>query len=79
MGFSMDKRQCLRDVIFSTKSNPLSSKKSRQSFAHKISTQCNLWEPNVQSFIEEMRGLNLRKRDELELFLQFAELGLFRL
>lgn len=71
-----DKLSCLKNIIYSLNYNALSSKKNRKLLAHRIAVECNLWEPNVSTFIEEMHGLNLKKREEAEVFLELARMGL---
>lgn len=71
-----EKHLLLKNIIYSINYNVLSSKKNRKFLAQRISTECALWEPSVFSFIEEMHGLNLRKQEEKEIFLELARMGL---
>ena len=56
--------------------NALRSKKARKDLAKAIAERVGLWHPNVQSFVEEMAGLNFYNREDRLLFLQFAERAL---
>ena len=73
---SPDKFKKLADLIYSADRNCMFSRHARKELAHKISVECSLWEPNVQSFVDEMYGLNFHILEERNIFIQLAEVGL---
>jgi len=57
-------------------SNPqfMRRRDSRQKFARSLADILHFWNySEMESFIEEMRGLNLSVREDRHLFFQFAE------
>lgn len=60
-------------LVNSASPNALRSKKARKEFAKAIAQRINLWHPNVESFVEEMTGLNFYNAEDRALFIQFAE------
>lgn len=73
---SPDKFKKLTEVIYNAKRNCMFSRVGRKELAHKLSTECGLWEPSVQNFVEEMYGLNFHSIEDRNIFIQFAEVGL---
>jgi monomeric isocitrate dehydrogenase len=73
---SSDKLEELTVLVNSASPNALRSKRSRKDFAKVISERVGLWYPNVESFVEEMSGLNFYNAEDRLLFLQFAERAL---
>ena len=63
----------LQKLVLAANPNTLRTKRSRKDFAHTISLRLNLLEYNVNSFVEEMRGLNFYSDEDRLLFIQFAE------
>lgn len=54
--------------------NIMRRRDSRQKFARSLADILSFWNyAEMESFVEEMRGLNLSNREEQEIFLQFAE------
>jgi hypothetical protein len=66
----------LKTIIQSTNKNCMFSKNGRKILAKRITKACNLWAANVESFVEEMKGLNFNSLEDREIFIQFAEVGL---
>lgn len=66
----------LQAIVSSANWRCMLSKKARRSFAKRIARECNLWEPSVLSFVEEMHGLNFKLIEDRQTFIQFAEVGL---
>lgn len=57
-------------------SNPhiMRRRDSRQKFARSLADILHFWNyAEMESFVEEMRGLNFSIREDQEIFLQFAE------
>jgi len=73
---SGDKLEELGRLVSGASPNALRSKKSRKDFARVIVERVGLWQPNVESFVEEMSGLNFYNAEDRLLFMQFAERAL---
>lgn len=71
-----DKLEELGRVVQGAGPNALRSRKSRRDLARTISERTNLWLPNVESFVEEMAGLNFYNSEDRLLFIQFAQCAL---
>jgi hypothetical protein len=67
------KLEVLTRIVDSASPNALRSKKARKEFAKAIAQRINLWHPNVESFVEEMVGLNFFNAEDRALFVQFAD------
>ena len=73
---SGDKLEELERLVSGASPNALRSKKARKDFARVIVERVGLWQPNVESFVEEMSGLNFYNAEDRLLFMQFAERAL---
>lgn len=67
----MDKMTGLQSLVDKADSYTMSSGVRRRKFATQISKELNLWEPPVQSFVEEMRGLSFTSLEDRNLFVAF--------
>jgi len=68
-----DKLDRLAEVVMNAPSNALRSKQNRKRFCGDLVYHVGLWEPQAQSFIEEMIGLNFFNPEDRLLFIQFAD------
>jgi monomeric isocitrate dehydrogenase len=73
---SSDMLEELGRLVSVASPNALRSKKARKAFARIIVERVGLWQPNVESFVEEMAGLNFYNAEDRLLFVQFAQRAL---
>ena len=73
---SGDKLEELERLVSGASPNALRSKKARKDFARISVERVGLWQPNVESFVEEMSGLNFYNAEDRLLFVQFAQRAL---
>lgn len=66
----------LKLVVGEAKTNALRSKKNREVLAHSIASRLGMPKDRVQSFVDEMAGLNFYLVEDRLLFVEFAALGL---
>jgi hypothetical protein len=69
----MDKLAGLQEIVGTADRYTMSSGLRRRRFGQLIANELNLWEPNVQSFIEEMRGLNFVNSEDRQTFVEFFD------
>jgi hypothetical protein len=70
-----EKYKILKSIVNSSNDWQLNTVSTRKSLAKKISIECNIWEPNVSSFVEEMKGLSFSSNEEKNIFLEFAQVA----
>lgn len=73
---SAERLDTLKIIVQDCKPNALRSKKNREVLAHSISSRLGMSKDRVQSFVEEMVGLNFFIAEDRVLFVEFALLGL---
>lgn len=65
-------------VVLSFKNNPLRSPGDRYKLAESIQSITSYYDLyEIVSFVEEMRGLNLKRQDDRNLFIQFLSSWLY--
>ena len=63
-------------IVYNADKNCMFSRVGRKGLAMQLATECNLWFPNVQTYVEEMHGLNFHLAEDKQTFIDFAEVGL---
>lgn len=71
----MDKSTRLQDIVDEAENGTLSSGTRRKGFATYLARELGLWEPQVQSFVGEMSGLNFYRVEDRRAFVDFFHLA----
>ncbi len=67
----MDRHTRLQDLVGSAPWDTMASGAKRKGFAILLGKELNLWEPPLLEFMQSMRGLNFRNREDRETFILF--------
>lgn len=70
------KLQIVQQIVRQAPKDALANHKKRRVFALQLAQRLDIWDEFALSFVEEMAGLNFKRHEDRELFIQFAETGL---
>lgn len=71
-----DKYNKLREIVLSSPHDILDTYSGRQSLGNKIAQAIGMFPGRTISFLHEMEGLDFRKADDRQTFLDFVSVGL---